>query len=81
MTIRRGEGHGNAKLTEEDVRRIRFFPPKTKLLAIQFHYPYVSTVCLHKIRTGKTWSHVEPKSAREASLLVSAGKAQYVRPV
>ena len=77
----KGEEHWSSKLTDDIVRRMRFFPPGTSLKVIRAEYPFVSLVAIHKVRSGETWKHVQPKSAADAAILVAQGKAEYVRPV
>lgn len=81
MPVPTGEKHSNSKLTDDIVRRMRFFPPGTRLKAIRAEYPFVSLVTIHKVRSGESWRHVEPRSAAEASILVAQGKAKYACPV
>lgn len=52
----RGEMSGSARLTEDDIRLIRISPESQRELGRRFG---VSGVAIHKIRTRKTWSHVE----------------------
>lgn len=51
----KGEDNGLAKLSEEDVMLIYQSIEKSADLAAQYG---VSDVCIHKIRSGETWTHV-----------------------
>lgn len=56
----RGQGHGNAKLTEDAVKQIKSLYRKnvyglTKRLANQFG---VTETCIRQIITGERWSHL-----------------------
>lgn len=52
----RGEGHGRAKLTADDVRAIRADTRFQRAIASDFG---VSQRAIWSIRAGKTWGHVE----------------------
>ncbi len=56
--IRRGERHGNAKLTEDRVRTIRVAndPTKDLILAARFG---CSRETVRDVRIGKVWRHVK----------------------
>ncbi|MFC3697055.1 NUMOD4 motif-containing HNH endonuclease [Sphingobium xenophagum] len=51
----RGEGHGRAKLTAEDVRRIRLDGRKQREIAASFG---VTQRVIWMVKAGKTWGHV-----------------------
>ncbi|MCK9569061.1 HNH endonuclease [Candidatus Pacearchaeota archaeon] len=51
----RGEAHGKAVLTEEDVKDIRSSPLSCNQLAIQFG---VSRSCIQHARQGRNWRHI-----------------------
>jgi hypothetical protein len=59
----KGENHGNAKLTEDDVVEIRVllgFGVYQRQIARQFG---ISQYIITRINTGKNWKHVNPASA------------------
>ena len=52
----RGEGHGRAKLTEDDVREIKSSDTPTGELANKFGVHYTTVL---KVRLGERWTHVD----------------------
>ena len=51
-----GEQHGRAKLTEDDVRRIRLDPRSSRKIAPEYG---VDRVTIQGARNGRTWGHVK----------------------
>lgn len=56
---RRGERHGMAKLTAEQVREIRAARGTLKRIAAQYG---VAMATIHMIRSGQTWGHLDQPS-------------------
>tara|TARA_R110000822_G_scaffold65822_5_gene161073 strand:+ start:219 stop:428 length:210 start_codon:yes stop_codon:yes gene_type:complete len=62
MAFKKGTGHIRAKLTEDDIHRIRALKKAgtgTREIARGLD---VSHHCIHLITTGKTWKHVHMDS-------------------
>jgi len=56
MMWEKGEANPFAVLTDEDIRRIRAWPPRKPGLSAQF--PQVSKNTVHQARAGRSWKHV-----------------------
>lgn len=52
----KGITHGNAKLTEDQVREIKFSPETSIKLAAKFNY---SSSMIRAIKNGYIWKHLE----------------------
>lgn len=61
---RRGEGNVRAKLTEEDVRRIRREPKKRGMLSRLAREYGVTPQSIWAAYNGKTWTHLEDETGR-----------------
>jgi hypothetical protein len=57
-TLRRGENHPDAKVTESDVREIRAIPYKHGLYQQLSHQYGINPSAIKAIRDRKTWKHV-----------------------
>jgi len=55
----RGEKHGSAKLTREQVKRIKAMLAEDKMFMSEIALEFgVSQTTIHAIKSGKTWRHV-----------------------
>jgi hypothetical protein len=54
----KGASHGNAKLTEDQAREIKFSSETSIKLAAKFNYP---ASMIREIKNGNLWKHLENK--------------------
>lgn len=70
----KGESHGNSKLTEDDVRRIRQLIEEGELTFADIAQAFaVTTGTISHIHTGRLWKHVgssNPQPAEEPDVAV-----------
>lgn len=65
-----GERHGNSKLTEDDVRRIKRLIDEDELTFADIAQAFgVTTGTVSHIHTGRLWSHVTAYPATDSSAL------------